>query len=122
MISDVEKCSGRQMSVEKRSTPELCTLMTISTVHITESTCQFLDDECDPATSITGVCICKKIIAGSVYGWFVYIDSLTEASCDLEVLPEDLRACIKFALDCQASILCFDSDGPVMSQLIAYNI
>ena len=103
---------------DKTCVPEISRLVTISTAHIKKSTIDFLNGECDRETAKTGIPVFKKTMYEESYGWFIYTDSLS--FCDRKELPDDLIDCIEFANDYQASVLCLDSDGPIMPQLTNY--
>lgn len=84
---------------------DIVKMMTISTAHITERTSGLLDNSkwCDQNCLM----VCKK----QEFGWFVYVPDHMDYLCSI---PNDLRNCMRFAMDNQAQWLCLDSDGPVM--------
>ena len=119
MIIWNDNSTEQQIPDDKSCVPELNSLITISTAHIKQSTRQFLDDECDAEKAKTGLPVYEKKTIGKQHGWFIYINDILTITRNM--LPDDLIECIDFANDYHASILCLDSNGPVMPQLIDYD-
>lgn len=119
MIIWNDNSTEQQIPDDKSCVPELSSFITISTAHIKQSTQQFLDAECDAETTKTDLPVYEKKTMGKQHGWFIYINDILTVT--RRILPDDLIECIDFANDYHASILCLDSNGPVMPQLIDYD-
>lgn len=89
---------------------EIEKMMTLSTIHITESTSKYLDRE-DRAELV--------VYPKSEYGWFIYLglDSLKD---ELLLIPKDLVEIIQFAIKNDCMWLCLDCDGDEEESLPIY--
>ena len=96
---------------------DIAKMITLSTTHITEDTAGRLDNE--PDTNALGLTIYKK----ANYGWFLYISDYvkTDILNDTASLPDDLKLCLKTAIDNNCEWLCLDCDGPEYDKLPKYN-
>lgn len=83
--------------------PEISTVLTLSTMHISEKTAHLLDAE--PDTNYMGLCVYPKC----QYGWYIAIDQFEHAAT--ENIPNDLLKIISFAKFVNCSLLCLDCDA-----------
>ncbi len=94
---------------------EITSILTLSTVHVSEKTREMLDEE--PETNTMTLSVYQK----SDYGWFVYIpDDVAKGLESKDGIPEDLKACVTLAIEHGCSILCLDCDGPELDALAKY--
>lgn len=91
---------------EFNSRLEKSTLLTISTAHIRKSTSEWLGDQIK--SDISSLTVINK----NDSGFFIYMPECDEKT--YKEIPDDLRACMEFAKENGAQLLCLDSDGPVM--------
>lgn len=96
---------------------DITKIITLSTTHITENTARLLDDE--PNTNTLGLTTYKK----ADYGWFIYIADYIKTNIlnDAVSLPDDLKLCLKTAVNNNCEWLCLDCDGPEYDKLPKYN-
>lgn len=91
-------------------------MLTLSTAHITEETSGKLETE--PNTDDMSLCVYEK----AEYGFFIYIDEnvIRRIADNDNAIPEDLRACLKLAIDNDCKVLCLDCDGIEVDELQTY--
>lgn len=94
------------------TTPEIDRMLTLSTSHVSAETSEKLtkNGETDELP--------LSAYPKATFGWFVYFSGLTDAQ--IESLPEDLRACIRFAQANDCTVLCFDEDATPHETLKQY--
>ena len=101
---------------------EITKMLTLSTVHITEETCEMLS-MCASGKranyNLDGLVVYKK----AEFGYFLYIckDSVDDPAKFGKTFPDDLRVVISLAMHCDCELLCLDQDGPVMDFLESYD-
>lgn len=96
--------------------PETCSMLTLSTGHVSGATAEMLDREGD--LNAMGVSVYPKAAGGGEkFGWYVYLPG----NCAADSIPDDLRRCLAKtrALGCQ--VLCLDCDGPEDPELETYD-
>lgn len=100
---------------------KITNMLTLSTAHITKETADKLNHDCEPIApedyNLHSFCweLGISCYSKSIYGWFLWIDRANH-----EAAPEDLRLCMKFALDNGCEWLCLDCDGLVEDSLPTY--
>lgn len=90
---------------------EINRMITLSTAHIKESTADYLNDE-----TREDLIVYPKLD----FGWFICVDT----DCideELERIPEDLAAVIRFAKENDCQWVCLDCDGPIVDDLPQYD-
>lgn len=111
-LAFVELCKKIKELIDEQLHPtcDKTIMMTISTAHISENTARWLLDEINESRSNLAVYDKKNA------GFFIYIpdDILTDLEQE-EIIPSDLYQCVQFALDNYSTLLCLDSDGPIVS-------
>ena len=102
--------------IEPSSDYEIDKMLTLSTAHITENTATLLANNIKKDNPyLKNIAVYPK----GDYGYFIYmIDEISENDIRL---PADLRTCLQYALDLKCTMLCFDRDGDIMSDLKEYN-
>lgn len=96
---------------------DIAKLLTLSTAHIKEDTNTFLYCQCRNPKKHDIIIFTK-----GEYGYFIYIDETVkeQALNGDDTLPEDLRACIKFATEKECEWLCLDRDAEPIDELPEY--
>lgn len=89
----------------------MSSLLTVSSVHIKDSTARLLNDE------VSFCNIGLSVYSKDGFGWFIYLEDIDEY---YEDVPEDLLAVMKYAKENGADILCLDSDGYRIMELPTY--
>ena len=89
-------------------------MLTLSTAHLSPGTRVLMSDA--GFVERTDVSIYGKSMFGQEFGWFVYTDT-QEPNGNL---PEDLEACIRYALARDCGLICFDRDAEPVGELPAY--
>lgn len=93
---------------------EIQGMLTLSTAHISETTAKLLQKE--PETDALCLSVYEKRSGDESYGWFVYLTGHESKS-----VPADLASVISLARRNGCSIICLDSDGPVVPSLAVHN-
>lgn len=94
--------------------PEINTMLTISTAHISPQTREEWQETLDTNSYQTNE---DFVIYGKDgYGFFMYITNKTGE----HTTNKTLKKIIEFAVDYNADIICFDSDGPTIDSLKKY--
>ena len=86
--------------------PEIDSMMTISTAHVTRETGQRLEGGHDHIKAINGL-MCDW----SIYGWVYWTDAEPDDS-----IPDELAALSEYAKARGCKYIKFDCDGPTLSQ------
>lgn len=95
--------------------PEIGSMLTLSTAHISERTADMLARE--PDSDFMGLSVYDKSIGdGESYGWFIYLPERYNSG-----IPDDLRRCLERARALGCGILCLDQDGPLDPDLSVYD-
>ena len=84
---------------------EIAKMLVLSTGHLTADTCVYR---------------CHGLIGAyekGEYGWFVHV----EGTASLDEIPEDLAACLAFAIIEGCEWIMFDRDGPTVPELPTYD-
>lgn len=111
--------------------PEITSLMTLSTAHISAQTMDLLQEatRCVNARlDDAGIAVYAKAQAcgtpdapnNECYGWFVYLPRVIPAVSKSD-LPADLLGVLQYARNHGCQVLCLDSDGPIISALKTYD-
>lgn len=103
------KISGQCKEISTKL--EISKMLTINIKHITEET-SFLLDECDVDSKMRDL---PPTFNKRDYGWFIYVGDI-----DCYEMPKDLQKCCELAIDSDCDWLCFDVEGPVVSELEIY--
>ena len=98
-----------------KNKPELGTMMTVSTAHLTQKTLTMLEemDAWDP--TFANIACYPKLLDGENVGWFIY--PCVPSSQIKEEVPNDLRTLLDLAEFCDANVICVDGDGPVIEDI-----
>ena len=94
---------------------EITKMLTMSTMHIKESTAELLNKE--PETNTLGLCVYPKCD----FGYYITIDEYAVKQASEEEFPEDLSNLIIFAHDLDCKTLCLDCDAEVIPYLNKYD-
>lgn len=96
--------------------PETCSMLTLSTGHVSEATAEMLEREGD--LNAMGVSVYPKDAGGGEkFGWYVYLP----CDCTQAAIPDDLKRCLSKARALGCSVLCLDCDGPEDPELETYD-
>lgn len=95
---------------EKQELPQITRMLTLSTFHLDKTSLRLLDDE-----ERSGLVVYKK----SDFGWFIYLDYATIEE-DIEHIPDNLKAVLRYAQQQQVGLLCLDHDAPKTPALPIY--
>ncbi|MBD5585169.1 MAG: hypothetical protein HDQ88_08805 [Clostridia bacterium] len=96
--------------------PEIGTIMTVSTAHLTPNTLKRLETADMYDSTFANIACYPKILDGENIGWFIY--PCIPSSQIHEDIPEDLKAILDLAEFCNASVICLDSDGPIVDRFL----
>lgn len=91
---------------------EICKLLTISTAHVKEETFDALESE------TIDIVAYPVEWCGDLYGFFILALDYDDTS---ESIPEDLKACLDFAIGHDCTWLRIDGDGEELSELPVYD-
>lgn len=96
-----------------REEPEICTMLTISTAHITEKTANALHGITHRHPSYIGEAMVWPVVyEKGDYGYFLYMpEDLYDLVNDM---PDDLYQCCRYACEHGCQWLVLDRDGPIM--------
>lgn len=111
-----EICMNRIMSETGSDSYEIDQMLTISSVHVSQSTRELLDEVIDDTCCVPMPPVYEK----SGYGWFVAClpDYDNESlRVTLEDYPADLAAAMRLAKEHGCIWLCIDCDGPEVDEL-----
>ena len=111
-----EICMRRIMSETGSDPYEISQMLTISSVHVSQSTRELLDEVIDDICCVPMPPVYEK----SGYGWFVAClpDYDNESlGVTLEDYPTDLAAAMRLAKEHGCIWLCIDCDGPEVDEL-----
>lgn len=92
--------------------PEICTMLTLSTAHLTPETVAKLT--ANPETDE----LCLTVYPKNQFGWYVYFSGLPQSM--LNNLPDDLMLAVQTARNLNCDALCFDCDAEPLSYLPVY--
>lgn len=95
----------------KENKLEISTMLTVSTCHITEETCNRL-----AYSEEIPLCVYPKD-----YGFFIFVDSSCFGIESFQELPKDLTILLQLAAKKGCTWLCLDSDGQEIAELPVYN-
>lgn len=111
-----EICMNRIISETGSDSYEIDQMLTISSVHVSQSTRELLDEVIDDTCCVPMPPVYEK----SDYGWFVacFPDYDNESlGVTLEDYPADLAAAMRLAKEHGCIWLCIDCDGPEVDEL-----
>lgn len=95
-------------------------MMTLSTVHIKENSCRFLNEQYFSGNLLV---VYRKEMDGNVFGWFVLVEGWDDDDEEnILKIPEDLRFCLEFATEKNCSWLMFDGDCDECDELPKYEM
>lgn len=80
----------------------------ISTSHITENTCQYIETHLGEA--------CSSFAKNYEYGFYIPVVN----DIDINTMPEDLRTIIQYAKSKNCSLICIDRDADIELDLPTY--
>lgn len=96
--------------------PETCSVLTLSTGHVSERTAEALEQE--SGLNAMGISVYPKDAGGGEkFGWYVYLPR----GCTHASIPDDLKRCLAKAQAMGCRILCLDCDGPEDPELETYD-
>lgn len=104
--------------IQRQDRPEISTLMTLSTGHISLETFEQLMNESEDNTF--GLCVYPKG-PDFEFGLFLYLTEDKTSKPEFSTYPQDLQDIIRYTLDNNCTILCLDCDGPFVAGLKAYD-
>lgn len=99
--------------IESNTEHEIDKMLTLSTAHISETTSELLEKDVLDGYFKNISCYKKGDL-----GFFVYLLNPDEPLD--QTIPSDLYACMQYADDLGCTVLCFDRDGDIMSDLKTY--
>lgn len=111
-----EICMNRIMSETGSNSYEIDQMLTISSVHVSQSTRELLDEVVDDTCCVPMPPVYEK----SGYGWFVVCNpdyDNESLRVTLEDYPADLAAAMRLAKEHGCIWLCIDCDGPEVDEL-----
>lgn len=88
---------------------ETQTLLTLSTAHLRERTCNEWLENCPWSCFPKGE-----------WGWFLYVND-DPGITHVDSVPNELKPILEYALSLGCSWVMFDSDGPVQDGLVTYD-
>lgn len=90
-------------------------MITLSTAHISRYVASILENMLDCQEGFDGITVCAK----DNVGYLIFPTETKQFSIDPE-WPKCLRDICRIANDMEATVICLDSDGPEITDLISY--